>query len=104
MTSRRFRTVDAFALAAAGIAAGLLAFGVRNASLDSNGSGGSIEPIPDYSVPEPADPTKPGTVTVDPKRIDEVLTNPGMGFASFHFGWWCRQDLLARLSRPQPAA
>jgi hypothetical protein len=89
MTRRRFRPVYAFAFAAIGIAAGLLAFGLRRASVDSYGSGGSIEPVPDYSIPDPADPPGPGTVTVDPKRIDEVLTNPGMGFASFHFGWWC---------------
>jgi hypothetical protein len=31
----------------------------------------------------------PGDVTVYPARIDEVLTNTGMGFADFHFGWWC---------------
>ncbi|MBN2193408.1 MAG: DUF4832 domain-containing protein [Polyangiaceae bacterium] len=30
-----------------------------------------------------------GDVTVHPDRIDEVLTNPGMGPANFHFGWWC---------------
>lgn len=26
---------------------------------------------------------------VFPSRIDDVLVNPGMGFANFHFGWWC---------------
>lgn len=26
---------------------------------------------------------------VFPARIDDVLVNPGMGFADFHFGWWC---------------
>jgi len=31
----------------------------------------------------------PGDVTVHPAVIDDVLTNPGMGFADFHFGWWC---------------
>ncbi|MBN1770145.1 MAG: DUF4832 domain-containing protein [Deltaproteobacteria bacterium] len=31
----------------------------------------------------------PGDVTVRPARIEDVLTNPGMGFADFHFGWWC---------------
>lgn len=30
-----------------------------------------------------------GDVTVHPTGIDDVLTNPGMGFADFHFGWWC---------------
>jgi hypothetical protein len=26
------------------------------------------------------------TVTVHPQEIDEILYNPGMGFADFHFG------------------
>jgi len=30
-----------------------------------------------------------GDVTVRPNRIDDVLVNPNMGFADFHFGWWC---------------
>ena len=30
-----------------------------------------------------------GDVTVKPSRVDSVLVNPGIGFASFHFGWWC---------------
>jgi len=30
-----------------------------------------------------------GDITVNPKRINDVLINPGMGFANFHFGWWC---------------
>ncbi len=29
------------------------------------------------------------TVTVQPTVIDSVLTNPNMGLANFHFGWWC---------------
>ena len=37
--------------------------------------------------------TSPGGCTpmehVTPARIDDVLVNPGMGFANFHFGWWC---------------
>jgi hypothetical protein len=28
-------------------------------------------------------------IDVYPNQIDEVLVNPGMGFANFHFGWWC---------------
>ena len=28
-------------------------------------------------------------VTVTPRRIDDVLINPGMGLANFHFGWMC---------------
>ena len=30
-----------------------------------------------------------GDVTAEPGSIDGVLTNTGMGFADFHFGWWC---------------
>jgi hypothetical protein len=30
-----------------------------------------------------------GDTDVLPSRIDDVLTNPGIGFADFHFGWWC---------------
>jgi hypothetical protein len=30
-----------------------------------------------------------GDTTVEPNRIDDVLVNPNMGFADFHFGWWC---------------
>jgi len=37
----------------------------------------------------PADAPPLGDVTVYPTRIDGVLINPGMGFADFHFGWWC---------------
>jgi hypothetical protein len=40
----------------------------------SSGSGGSL-PV--------------GDTTVLPERIDDVLINPNMGFADFHFGWWC---------------
>ncbi len=28
-------------------------------------------------------------VVTNPRRIDDVLVNPGMGLANFHFGWWC---------------
>jgi hypothetical protein len=30
-----------------------------------------------------------GDSDVYPARLNEVLVNPGMGFANFHFGWWC---------------
>jgi Domain of unknown function (DUF4832) len=30
-----------------------------------------------------------GDVDAYPTVIGEVLTNPGMGFADFHFSWWC---------------
>ena len=87
MIRRRFRPV--LLLVAIGVGVGLLAFGARHASIRGQGSGASVEPLPDYSVREPAEPPAPGTVTVHPERIDDVLVNPGMGFASFHFGWWC---------------
>jgi hypothetical protein len=39
----------------------------------------------------PAEVRTPGTgdVTVKPNRIGDVLVNPGMGLANFHFGWMC---------------
>jgi len=39
-----------------------------------------------YSVPESSFPESPSTVTVRPIEVDDVLYNPGMGFADFHFG------------------
>jgi hypothetical protein len=30
-----------------------------------------------------------GDVNATPTPIGDVLTNPGMGLADFHFGWWC---------------
>lgn len=32
---------------------------------------------------------EPDIVEVRPKRIEDVLTNPNMGFADFHMGWHC---------------
>ena len=34
-------------------------------------------------------PPAAGCSTATPSPIDSVLINPGMGFANFHFGWWC---------------
>lgn len=34
---------------------------------------------------------EPETVEVRPRRIDDVLTNPNMGFADFHMGWHCER-------------
>jgi hypothetical protein len=51
--------------------------------------GDATGPISVESVRAKLPTAEPGTTTATPKRIDEVLTNPGMGFASFHFGWWC---------------
>jgi hypothetical protein len=42
---------------------------------------GSISRVPASSIRE-----SPSTVTVRPIEIDDVLYNPGMGFADFHFG------------------
>jgi hypothetical protein len=47
------------------------------------GDDGGIVDSGDTSGDEPPDPT----VTVNPAGIDEVLYNPGMGFADFHFAW-----------------
>jgi Domain of unknown function (DUF4832)/Beta-galactosidase len=44
-------------------------------------SRGSISSVPDGSIHE-----LPSTVTVRPIGIEDVLYNPGMGFADFHFG------------------
>lgn len=68
-------------------AAGLLVVGAK---LDAGGasSAGPIV-VPDRPAPLPATPASPGTVTVELALVEEVLVNPGMGFASFHFGWWC---------------
>jgi len=43
----------------------------------------------DWDTARCTDSTQLGDVTVYPDRIDDVLTNPGMGFADFHLGWWC---------------
>jgi hypothetical protein len=51
--------------------------------------GTSVEPLPVEPLHAALPAAEPGTTTAKPKRIDDVLTNPGMGFASFHFGWWC---------------
>src|SRR5262249_42218885 len=37
-------------------------------------------------VPGGVDPTSAPVVTVRPTEIDDILYNPGMGFADFHFG------------------
>ena len=47
---------------------------------EDGGGGGDGGDAPDAAL---------GDVTVEPVRIDDVLTNPNMGFADFHFGWWC---------------
>lgn len=62
-----------------------LALGACQGAADSHGGGTTPDEPGDPSI----DPPEPGDVTVLPQRIDEVLSNPGMGFASFHFGWWC---------------
>jgi hypothetical protein len=36
----------------------------------------------------------PGIVEVHPQRIDDVLTNPNMGFADFHMGWHCESPTM----------
>lgn len=49
----------------------------------ADGAGGRL----DAGITSPD--AAPGDVTVAPARIDDVLANPNMGFADFHFGWWC---------------
>ena len=48
-----------------------------------------VREVPLSSARANLGPPAPGTTTVEPERIEGVLTNPGMGFTSFHFGWWC---------------
>ena len=79
---------------------GLVAIGISASWTLSDATkalgGGDVEselgeatvPVSVESVRAKLPAAEPGTVTATPKRIDEVLTNPGMGFASFHFGWW----------------
>ncbi len=38
--------------------------------------------------------TPASEVTVRPERIDDVLTNPNMGFADFHMGWHCESRAI----------
>jgi hypothetical protein len=82
MTYRRLT-----AMLIAGIAlGGLLLAGCGGnspeAALDLTAPG----PIPD-PIPDPTPGPTPGTVTVRPTEVGDVLYNPGMGFADFHFGW-----------------
>jgi hypothetical protein len=71
-------------------AAGWIAFDASRASMRA-GEALHLELAADTPEPAPADlePAPAGTTTVHPTRTADVLTNPGMGFASFHFGWWC---------------
>jgi len=46
-------------------------------------------PQPEEAAPPAPQPLPEGVTTTKLKPIDDVLTNPGAGFASFHFGWWC---------------
>ncbi len=66
-----------------------VAYNACRAYTDGDQAREAIEGISEEPAPARADVPEPGTITVKPTRIDDVLTNPGMGFASFHFGWWC---------------
>jgi hypothetical protein len=61
--------------------------GGEDADADATGDT-SIDTRPDVGDPD-VDIDPEGRVDVTPARIDDVLVNPGMGFADFHFGWWC---------------
>lgn len=81
-----------FALLLFGLVASGVAYNAcRAAKVDdgASASGDAMGGVPAEPVAAKADVPAPGTITVEPTRIDDVLTNPGMGFASFHFGWWC---------------
>lgn len=86
--SSKLGLVFVFALLAVGIVASGLAYKAGRASNDGDGASQPIV-VPAEPIAAKADVPEPGTITVEPTRIDDVLTNPGMGFASFHFGWWC---------------
>lgn len=79
------------------IALGLGACGDGGGGADGGNGGG-----PDAAL---------GDVTVNPARIDDVLANPNMGFADFHFGWLCNlppvtftpEECAARARANRPA-
>jgi hypothetical protein len=93
--SRRYTYLTAFG-AFALVAGGLMAVGVSSSRNSASEADDTVVGPEGLAVPDPVDgdafeedAPEAGTVTAQPKRIDDVLTNPGMGFASFHFGWWC---------------
>ena len=71
------------AMLIAGIALGGLLF----AGCAENFSEVALELTAPGPIPDPTPGPTPGTVTVRPTGIGDVLYNPGMGFADFHFGW-----------------
>ncbi|MBI2895253.1 MAG: DUF4832 domain-containing protein [Deltaproteobacteria bacterium] len=67
--------------------------GDDDAEVDSGaGSDSGVDPGRDASARSDAGdrdsaiPDGP-TITVNPTEVDDILYNPGMGFADFHFGW-----------------
>ena len=78
MTHRRLP-----AMLVAGIALG----GLLLAGCGGNSSDTALDLTAPGPIPDPVPDPTPGAVTVRPVEIDDVLYNPGMGFADFHFGW-----------------
>ena len=93
MTQRpaKLRPIAWTVLAALLGVAGWIALDAGRALTTAGDAAAEAEPSPDTSEAALTDlePAPPGTITVRPQRTDEVLTNSGMGFAAFHFGWWC---------------
>jgi hypothetical protein len=46
-------------------------------------------PDQDTAPPDSGETAFAGDVDANPAPIEGVLTNTGIGFADFHFGWWC---------------
>ena len=64
-----------------------LVLGVIMATVVSCISAGSSMPTEDHHAETGRKPIAQRTVTVHPQEINEVLYNPGMGLADFHFGF-----------------
>ena len=86
------RPIVAAALAVLLVVVFWIVFAADNAPMRAGDAIAASVPASDTDerpLPTDLDPAPAGTVTARPKRTNEVLTNPGMGFAAFHFGWWC---------------
>ncbi|MCP4606034.1 MAG: hypothetical protein GY847_36900 [Proteobacteria bacterium] len=64
----------------------LFAFGCNNSNADGDTD---TDTDTDTNADADSDTDAEGDVDVSFNRIDDVLTNPGMGFTDFHFRWWC---------------
>lgn len=85
------RPIVAAAIALLSVTLGWVAFDASRASTRAGDGALPLDWTADTPEPAPAklEPAPAGTATVRPTHTADVLTNPGMGFAAFHFGWWC---------------